>query len=230
MDKKALFHISYGVYVITSVRGDEKNGFVGNSVFQITSEPARIAIGVSRDNYTYEFIKESGLFAISILNQDYDKNIIQTFGYQSGRETDKFANIAWHPGDNAVPVLDDDINATIECKVIQEVELGSHSIFIGDVTAAQVLDGVAIPLTYAYYHDVIKGRAPRNAPTYIEEVRTFDEIGGSSFICGVCHYEYNPELGDPDHGYPPGTPFQELPNSWVCPVCGASIDKFNRAG
>ena len=231
MDKKALFHISYGVYVITSVRGNEKNGFIGNTAFQITSEPARIAIGVSRDNYTYEFIKESGLFAISILNQNYDQNIIQTFGYKSGRDTDKFADISWHPGDNSVPVLDNDINAALECKVVQEVELDSHSIFIGDLTSAQIFDDTTSPLTYAYYHDVIKGRAPRNAPTYMEEVSTLNESdgGSDSFICGVCHYEYKPESGDPEHGYPPGTSFDDLPDTWVCPVCGASIDKFNRA-
>jgi flavin reductase (DIM6/NTAB) family NADH-FMN oxidoreductase RutF/rubredoxin len=229
MDKTALFHISYGLYVITSVKGDQKNGFIGNTTFQITSKPAQIAMGVSCDNYTHEFIRESKLFAVSVINQDVDQKLIQTFGYNSGRDIDKFAKIEWHPGKNGAPLINNGINATFECDVVQEINLGTHTIFIGKVTSTETAATDAMPLTYKYFRDVIKGKAPKNAPTYVEETPQTDNsiIGGEKYVCGVCNFEYDPAIGDPKHGYPPGTQFSDLPETWTCPVCGSPRDVFS---
>lgn len=228
MDRAALFRISYGLYVITSLKSNgQQNGFIGNTTFQITSKPAQIALGVSCDNYTHEFIQESKLFTVSVLNQDVDPKIIQTFGYHSGRDIDKFAEVEWLPGNNGAPVIKKDINATFECDVVQEINFVTHTIFIGEVKSTAIIAENAIPLTYGYYREVMKGKAPKNAPTYVEEKTPSSSKGGVKYVCGVCGFEYDPETGDPQHGYPPGTQFQDLPNTWTCPACGSPIDVFS---
>jgi len=222
MDKTALFRITYGLYVITSLKGDDKNGFIGNTTFQITSKPPQIAIGVSCDNYTHEFIHESKLFAVSVINQNADSELIKTFGYNSGRDIDKFAKVAWFPGNNGAPLIKEGVNATFECNVVQEINLKTHSVFIGEVTATDIISD-AIPLTYEYFRSNMKGKAPKNAPTFVEEIPLSKSAhdGGNKYICGVCHYEYDPVKGDPEHGVLPGTKFEDLPDEWKCPVCGS---------
>ena len=219
MDKKALFHISYGLYVVTSVKGEEKNGFIGNTVFQITSKPARMAIGVSVDNYTHDFIKESKSFAVSIINQDVDTNLIKTFGYMSGKDVDKFAEIEWKESENGLPLICKNINATFECEVVDEVNLGTHTIFVGEVISGDVIDESIPVLTYEYYRNVLKGKAPKNAPTYTEDSTPAAPNDDPKYVCGVCGYDST--IGDPDHGIEPGTKFEDIPDDWVCPLCGS---------
>ncbi len=229
MDTKALFRISYGLYVVSAKKKDgEQNGFVGNTVFQITSKPPRLAIGVSRDNYTWEFIQDSKAVAISVLNQDVPPDTIKTFGYNSGRDIDKFADTPWRPADNGAPVLTEGINATLECSISQSVELETHTIFIGEVTNAEIVSDSA-PLTYDYYHKVMKGKAPKNAPTFVEESTGKDDAVSAEgiMVCEVCGYEYDPAKGDPAKGIPPGTPFEDLPDDWECPVCGSPKTVFH---
>jgi len=227
MDKKALFHISYGLYVVTSVKGNEKNGFIGNTVFQITSKPARMALGVSVDNYTHDFIKESKSFAVSIINQEVDTNLIKTFGYMSGKDVDKFAEIEWKESENGLPLICKDINATFECKVVEEVNFGSHTIFVGEVISEEVIDDSIPVLTYEYYRNVLKGKAPKNAPTYTEDSTPTAPNDDPKYVCGVCGYEYDPAAGDPDHGIEPGTKFEDIPDDWVCPLCGSPKAVFS---
>ncbi len=229
MDKQALFHISYGLYIVTSVRGEEKNGFIGNTVFQITSKPPRMAIGVSVDNYTHDFIKESKSFAVSIMNQDIDTNVIKTFGYTSGKDVDKFAEIEWKESENGLPLICKDINATFECKVVDEVNFETHSIFVGEVISGNVVDATIPVLTYEYYRNVLKGKAPKNAPTYVEGSTPTSPNDDPKYVCGVCGYEYDPALGDPDHGIEPGTKFEDLPDDWECPLCGSPKGVFTKA-
>jgi flavin reductase (DIM6/NTAB) family NADH-FMN oxidoreductase RutF/rubredoxin len=227
MDKKALFHISYGLYVVTSVKGKEKNGFIGNTVFQITSKPARMAIGVSVDNYTHEFIEESKSFAVSIINQNVDTNLIKTFGYTSGKDVDKFAEIEWKESANGLPLICKDINATFECKVVDAIHLGTHTIFVGEVIDGNMIDDDIPVLTYEYYRNVLKGKAPKNAPTYTEGSTPAAPNDDPKYVCGVCGYEYDPAAGDPDHGIEPGTKFEDIPADWVCPLCGSPKAVFS---
>ena len=229
MDRRALFHISYGLYVITSVRDSDKNGFIGNTVFQITSKPPQVALGVSVDNYTHDFIHSSGLFNISVLNRNVSPEIIQIFGYTSGRDSDKFVRTDWKSGSNGAPLITDGVNAFFECRVTNEISMGTHSVFIGEVTDAETLPSESVPLTYEYYRETMKGKAPKNAPTYVEEPVSGDNatLSGDKYICSVCNYEYDPALGDPEHGIPPGTPFTDLPDDWKCPVCASPKEVFN---
>lgn len=229
IDRKALFKISYGLYVVSSADAAGNSGFIGNTVFQITSKPPRVAIGISHDNHTHGVIVNSGKIAVSVLSQNAELALIQTFGYKSSRDIDKFANFAWRLGENGSPIIIDGAQANFECSVSERLELETHDIFIGEVTNSNTIDNTTSPLTYEYYREVLKGKAPVNAPTFVEEQLDTTEskmAGSGTRVCSVCRYEYNPEKGDPDHGIAPGTPFESLPADWKCPVCNSSKEVF----
>ena len=221
MDPNAFHKISYGLYVVSSRSGDKLNGQIANTVFQVASQPPMIAVSINKQNLTHQFIRESGFFSLSVLSQQTSMKFIGHFGFKSGREIDKFAQINYKTGSTGVPIVLDNAIAYLEVKVEKELDVGTHTIFVGEVVEAEVLtDGE--PLTYAYYHSVKRGRAPKTAPTYVKR----SDKKMKSYRCTVCGYVYDPEAGDPDSGVKPGTPFEELPEDWVCPVCGAGKDKF----
>ena len=225
MNNKALHKLSYGLYVISSKKGDKLNGQIANTVFQVTSEPPTIAVIINKQNLTHEFITESRLFTASILSQDAPLSFIGHFGFKSGRDIDKFEGINYKIGETRAPVVIDNALAYLEANVIQELSIGTHTIFVGELVGADVLrEGE--PMTYAYYHQVKRGTTPKTAPSYIEEKKEVKEM--VKYECSVCGYVYDPELGDPDSGIKPGTPFEEIPDDWVCPVCGASKDQFEK--
>jgi flavin reductase (DIM6/NTAB) family NADH-FMN oxidoreductase RutF/rubredoxin len=227
MDLKALHSVSYGLYVITSKDGERINGQIANTVFQISSEPPTIAISINKQNLTNELITKSGLFAVSVLRQETPLSLIGQFGFKSGRDVDKFAGINYRTTPQGLPYLVDDALASIEAKVIQSVDAGTHNIFIGELTAAEVLKQ-SNPMTYAYYHQVKRGSTPPSAPTYIKENER--RKGMDIYECTICGYEYDPAEGDPENDIESGTPFAELPDDWVCPVCGAGKDAFEKIG
>jgi len=226
MNLKALYKIGYGLYVVCSRKGDKLNGQIANTVFQITSEPPTIAVSINKNNLTHEFIKESKVLAVSVLSQDTPLSFIGHFGFRSGRDIDKLEGINYETGMTKAPVVTDNTLAYLELRVIQEVDVGTHTIFIGELVGADVLrEGE--PMTYAYYHQVKRGTTPKAAPSYVEEKKV-EAIKAPKYKCTVCGYVYDPELGDPDGGIKPGTPFEEIPDDWVCPVCGASKSEFER--
>lgn len=230
MDVKALYKLSYGVYVVTSKKGARFNGQIANTVFQVTSEPLNIAVSINKNNLTHEFIKESRVFAASILCQDTPLTFIGRFGFKSGRDTDKFEGINYKTGETGVPVVLDNAVAYLEARVTQEMDAGTHAIFLGEVVNAEIISDEAC-LTYEHYHQIKKGVTPKAAATYIEErVEAKKEVksGMAKYECTVCGYIYNPEEGDPDGGIKPGTPFEDLPDDWVCPVCGAAKGEFQK--
>lgn len=163
MNNQALYDLSYGVYVITTWADGKATGCVANSAMQITSSPATIAISINHDNFTNKCIQDTGVFAINILGENCDPQVIGNFGFKSGRDTDKFAD--YEPKiKNMLPVVPK-ASAYITCKVINKMETSTHTVFLGEVTDADVINDDK-PMTYAYYHNVIKGKAPKNAPTY----------------------------------------------------------------
>ena len=225
MDLTALFKLSYGVYVICSKKGDKINGQTANAVIQITSEPPTIAISINKQNLTHEYIKESKVFSIAILSQDTPLNFIGTFGFKSGRDQNKLDGIRYKIGSSQAPVLVDNSLASIEAKVIKDIDVGTHSIFIGEIIDAGILKQ-GEPMTYAYYHQVKRGTTPKTAATYVKmEQKPVLKI---KYQCSVCAYVYDPEMGDPDGGIPAGTAFEDIPATWVCPVCGATKDQFEK--
>ena len=170
MNLKALHRLGYGLYVICSTNGDRFNGQIANTVFQVCAEPPIIAIAINKNNLTHEFITQSKVFTASILSQDTPLSFIGRFGFKSGRDIDKFEGINYKIGDTQAPVVTDHTIAYLEAKVINQVDVGSHTIFIGELVGAEVLKE-GEPMTYAYYHQVKRGTTPKTAPVYIEEKR-----------------------------------------------------------
>jgi len=221
-----LFHkISYGLYIIASKKDKKFNGQIANTVFQLTSEPIKIAVSINKQNLTHEFIKQSRIFSVSILSKETPMKFIGHFGFKSGREVDKFKDINYKLGINGAPIVLDNCLGYLEAKVINEIDIGTHTLFIGEVVAAEIMRDIE-PITYDYYQKVKGGKTPMTAPTYIKEEKEVKKL--DKYVCTVCGYVYDPKVGDPDSGIKPGTPFEELPDNWTCPVCGASKDAFKR--
>ena len=226
MNLKALHNLSYGLYVVASEKQGKLNAQIANTVFQVTSDPPTIAVSINKQNLTHEFISESKVFTASILSQDTPLSFIGHFGFKSGREVDKLKDVNYKLGEAKAPIVLDHSLAYLEARVINQLDVGTHTIFIGELVGADVLrEGE--PMTYAYYHQVKRGTTPKTAPSYIEE-RKEKVSKMAKYECTVCGYIYDPQLGDADGGIKPGTPFEEIPDDWVCPVCGASKDQFKK--
>lgn len=233
MNIEAFFKVTYGLFILGSKSKDGKlNGHINNTTMQVTSEPPRFTVTSNNDNLTTEYIKESGVFAVSILQQDTDINFMGPWGFQTGRDINKFSeNLNYKIGKTGAPVVLDNCVAYIECKVLNTIDVGTHLIFVGEVVDADILDNPQKPLTYTYYRDVIKGTSPKNAPTYVDksklkESKKTKEKSGQKYQCIICGYIYDPETGDPDSGIQPGTAFENVPDDWQCPVCGVTKNDF----
>lgn len=166
MNNKAFQKLSYGVYVISTWDNGRATGCTANSAMQITSEPATIAVSINHGNYTNECIQNSGKFAISILGENSNPAIIGTFGFKSGRDNNKFDEVKQEIR-GFMPVVADAC-AYVVCDVIDKMETETHTVFLGKVVDADVMKEDTA-MTYAYYHNVIKGKSPKAAPTYVEE-------------------------------------------------------------
>lgn len=203
MNKNAFRSLSYGVYVVSTWDKGRMTGCTANSAMQITSEPATIAVSINHENYTNQCIQDTGKFSVSILGEHADPSIIGTFGFRSGRDTDKFADVA-HEIKAFMPVVADAC-AYIVCDVVEKWETETHTVFLGRVVDADVMKQDDA-MTYAYYHKVVKGSSPKTAPTYIAEEQP--QESSEKYVCGVCGYVYDGEI-----------PFEELPEDYVCPIC-----------
>lgn len=166
MNKNVFHQLSYGVYVITAWNEGKPTGCTANSVMQITSNPATIAVSINHDNYTNYCIKDTKKFAVSILSEKSEPSLIGQFGFRSGKDVDKFEGIDYEVKE-FLPVLKEGCGY-ITCDVIDMMETSTHTVFLGKVTEGDVRNQEE-PMTYGYYHKVIKGKSPKNAPTYIEE-------------------------------------------------------------
>ncbi|MFC2040792.1 rubredoxin [Chloroflexota bacterium] len=226
MNLKALQKLSYGLYVVTSKKGDRLNGQIANTVFQVTSEPPTIAVSINRNNLTWEFIKESRVFVVSVLCQDTPLSFIGHFGFKSGRDVDKLEGINYKVGQTEAPVVIDNAVSYLEAKVSGEIDVGTHTIFVGEVVDADILSEKTC-MTYDYYHQVKRGITPETAPSYIEEKKEAS-TKMTKYKCSVCGWIYDPKVGDEEGGIAPGTPFEKLPDDWVCPVCGAAKSEFEK--
>ena len=211
MNKNAFRNLSYGVYIISTLDGERATGCVANSVMQITSSPATIAVSMNHDNYTNSCIKNSGKFAVSILTEESYPELIGRFGFQSGKEVNKFDGIEAITKEE-ISVIPDACGYIV-CKVIDQMETETHTVFLGEVLDADVLKNEE-PMTYAYYHKVVKGKSPKNAPTYIPEEKE-EKAEEEKWVCGICGYVYDGE-----------TPFEELGEDFKCPICKQPKEVF----
>lgn len=232
------FHkLSYGLYLISSEFDNKKAGYAGNTGFQVTADPSTIAVSCNKDNFSAGIIEKSKKFSLSVLQKELNTEIIQDFGFKSSANTDKFKNYEYKTGELGIPVVTDSCVAVFECEVIDQVDCGTHILFVGKVIVAEKLNDKDV-LTYEYYHTHYKMLAPKNAPTYIDPEKLQDKAAdkekekdtgsgmAAEHVCIICGYTYDPEIGEPDLGIPPGTPFEDLPEDFLCPVCSAGKDFF----
>ena len=195
MDMKAMYKLSYGLFVLTAKRGEKDNGCITNTAIQVTSEPNRISIAVNKANYTHDMVLETGKFNVSIISEKADFDLFKHFGFQSGRDVDKFADFTdCARAENGIFYITKGTNAVISAEVEQCIDLGSHTLFIAKVTDLMVLDA-ASSATYEYYQNNIKPKpqAVGTTPT-----------GQTIWRCRICGYEY---VGE------------ELPEDFICPLC-----------
>ena len=199
VDKNSLFKLSYGLYILTAQDGEKDNGCIINTVSQLTDTPSRFMIAVNKQNYTHDMIMKTGKFNISVLTEEVPFKVFQHFGFQSGRDVDKFADAPeCVRSANGVYYVPKYANAFVSGNVIETYDYGTHTLFIADVTQAQILSEVP-SVTYSYYFEHIK---PKPAPA--------DE-NKKGFVCKICGYVYE---GD------------ELPADFICPLCKHGADDF----
>ena len=145
------------------------------------------------------------------------------FGFRSGRDTDKLSQVKHRLGKTGMPIITEHTVAYLEAKVVNELDAGTHFVFLGEILETDFTEKGGEPMTYSYYRDIKGGRVPRTAATYHEETKEKER-----YRCQVCGYIYDSSFGDPDSGIKPGTLFSDLPPQWVCPICGASKDQFEK--
>ena len=196
MDTNALFKLSYGLFVLSAKENGKDNGCIINTAMQLTDTPAQIAVAVNKQNYTHDMVKNTGVFNLSVLSQDAVFWVFQHYGFQSGRDVDKFANLPEARTENGLRYVQGCTNAVISGKVVSTVDCGSHTLFIAEVTDAKILSEEP-SVTYQYYFDHIK---PKPQPTEKK-----------SWVCKICGYVYEGE---------------ELPADYECPWCKHGIEAF----
>jgi len=166
MDLNTFFKITYGVYIITTRLEDKLNGMVATTFCQVTAEPVRMTLGINKESLTHEIVQKTGFVGVNALSQETAFNFIGNFGFKSGHNTDKFKDVRFEPGTTGVPLLQDNTVAVFEGRVIGTMDAGTHTIFLLEAVDAKILSEVE-PLTYEYYHKVIKGKSPKFAPTFV---------------------------------------------------------------
>lgn len=243
MKLKAFHKLSYGMYLVASEYKGKKSGYIANTAFQVTSEPAQLAISCHKKNQSTRVILDSGIFSVSVLKKEVNMKIIGDFGFMSSSDLDKFNGLKTITAKTGAPIVLDSSVAWFDCRVVSSVDLGSHYLIIGEVLDSDEISDEE-PLTYQYYREKYKMFSPKNSPTYIDKSDLDAELSatskdeeehepehehifdGKSWVCVICGYTYNPEDGDPSIGITPGTPFENLPEDYKCPICNASKDYF----
>lgn len=197
MNTKAMYKLSYGLFVCTAVQGDKINGCIINTAIQAASEPNTITVAINKANYTHDMVKATGVCNVSVISEAASFDLFKHFGFQSGRDVDKFADYPatnYKTAENGVPYITAGTNAYFSLKVKDTVDLGSHTLFICEPTAMEVLDSTP-SCTYSYYQDHIKPKP--------EAVGTTPK-GETIWRCRICGYEW---VGE------------ELPDDFICPIC-----------
>ncbi|AKG90756.1 hypothetical protein GAH_01971 [Geoglobus ahangari] len=168
MNPEALYRISYGLYVVSSHLDGRPNGQIANTVFQVTSDPVMVAACLNKQNLTHEYVSKSGVFSVSVLEKQTPMAFIGRFGFRSGRDLDKFDGVDFFWGKSGAPVVREHAIAYIEARVVDRMDVRSHTLFVGEVVEAEVLGG-GEPLTYADYHYLKKGKTPQTATVYFRD-------------------------------------------------------------
>ena len=206
MNSKAIYKLTYGLFVLSGVNKGKHNGCIINTAAQVTSSPNRISIAVNKANLTHDIVMESGVFNVSVISEDANFRLFERFGFQSGRDVDKFEGmVGFAEAANGVYYVTKGTNAYISAKVESTVDLGTHTMFIAEVTDMEVLSEVP-SATYNYYQENIKPK-PQAKPV------SEKEKGKTVWRCTVCGYEYDGE---------------EIPADFICPLCKHPVSDFEK--
>lgn len=201
MDIKALNNIVCGLFVLTAADGNRQNGCIINTVMQVTSTPVKISITVNKDNYTAEIIEKTGKFNVSCIDESADFSLFKRFGFLSGRDTDKFSDFSdYKMSSNGINYINRGTNAYLSANVVDKVDVGSHIMFIAEVTDTGVLSDV-MSASYAYYHKNIK---PKPQAVQAEKTR---------WVCKICGFVYEGDV---------------LPDDYICPLCKHPASDFEK--
>ena len=211
MDTKILRNISYGVYLVSSNNEGVDAGCVINTLTQVTSEGPLVSISLNKENYTNEIIRKARKFVVAIIHEKINPNIISTFGFTTSKETDKFKDYKYDVIDN-IKVITEGVCGYLVCEVENIFDAKTHDIIIARMVDTKKYNDEK-EMTYRYYHEVIKGKAPKKAPTY-EEVEETKSKGKYKYVCDLCGYVIETD--------------EELPDDFVCPLCGADRSHFTK--
>lgn len=196
MDLNALFNISYGLYLVTSNDGTKDNGLIVNTVTQVTNTPNRISVTINKDNYSHDIIKQTGIMNVNCLSTDAPFRVFENFGFQSGRNADKFDGWNFNRSSNGLAVPVEYINSYMSLKVEQYIDFDTHGMFVCTMDDAKIISSVPT-MTYSYYHSDVKPKPEAKAK--------------KGFVCKICGYVYE---GD------------ELPADFICPLCKHGASDF----
>ena len=220
-DKQAFHSLSYGMYVIGTRFGDKDYGCVANTFAQVTSSPLQVSVALNKENATTAAVRQAGRFTASCLSEQADMQLIGTFGFHTSTELDKFAQHASARDEAGMPYVAEQCCAWFSAKVVSELDLGTHVLFVGEVQECAKAADAAAPMTYAFYHQIKGGKTPPKASSYLGDDQPASapvESNGAeqpkvAWRCTICgHMEY----------------VDELPDDFVCPVCGVGKEFFER--
>lgn len=206
MNHKAFYKMTYGLYIVTSKDRHHTSGCVVNTLNQVTSSPAQVSVTINKENETAKVMSMTKKFNAVILSQAIDPKIIQEFGFQTSSHIDKYAGKKQSKDTLGIPYLTEGVVARVTCEVVKQIDLGTHIMYIGSVVESEIISESEV-LTYSYYRQTLKGQTPPKAPSYQEETK---KVG---YRCSVCGYVYEGE---------------ELPEDYVCPICGAKRSAFQK--
>ncbi|MCI6844809.1 MAG: flavin reductase [Coriobacteriaceae bacterium] len=219
MDAKALFSFSYGLYVVSANDGKGVGACLINTALQVTSDPMQVAVTINKENHTAQVVRAAGHFTLTVVSKTADMPFIGRFGFQSSANTDKFAGIPTKASPLSDPYTTEHACAMVCCAVVNAVDLGTHVMFVGEVVDAERISDED-PMTYAYYHGVLKGKTPPKASSYIKGEDPATPAASVSsprhhFRCNICGYVHE-------------TTEEELPENFRCPACGVGPENFTK--
>jgi len=199
IDNSAMFKLSYGLFVLTAKEGDKDNGCIVNTVTQITVDPLTITVAVNKANYTHDMIMNTKKLNVSVLSEDCAFEVFKHFGFQSGRDTDKFSNMTIKRSSNGITYIPYMTNAYMSCEVIDTVYFSTHTLFVCEIKEAKVLNDTK-SMTYQYYFDNVKPKPQKDEKK-------------KGYVCKICGYVYE---GEP------------LPEDFICPLCKHPASDFEK--
>lgn len=205
IDFKALDKMTYGLYLVCARDGDQAGGCVVNTLMQATVSPLQMTVTINKENYTTTLIEQSGFFTGIALSQSATMELIGKFGFNSSKDVDKFVGLQTRTDENGILFVSEQAVARYSCKVVKQVDLGTHILFVGEVLATEVLDG-HVPMNYTYYRSIKNGITPPKASSYQPDP-------AKGYRCKICGYVLDSET---------------IPEDFVCPICGRGPEQLEK--